>query len=135
MKRLVWIFLCTMLCGMLWGCTVRKVNTTKQKDIEFTVLQKEEIPKTLAEQIAERQKEAFQITYAEEGYLYIACGYGKQSYSGYSVAVKSCYETEQGIWVHTNLIGPSREEEILETETYPYIVIKMEDQDKQVYFE
>ena len=49
--------------------------------------------------------------------------------------VKECFETENAIYVHTNLIGPSKEEKIVEIETDPYIVIKMEFIDKNVVFQ
>lgn len=54
----------------------------------------------------------FKITYADKDALYIARGYGEQKTSGYSIEVKECYETENAIYIHTNLIGPSKEEKL-----------------------
>jgi len=55
--------------------------------------------------------------------------------SGYSIEVEECFETENMICVKTNLMGPSKEEEAFEQETYPYIVIKTEYSEKSVVFQ
>lgn len=85
--------------------------------------------------IKEKEKEPFKLTYADKGELYIAEGYGEQSTSGYSIEVKDCFETENAIYIHTNLMGPAKDEKIVETKSYPYIVIKMEFIDKNVVFQ
>ena len=85
--------------------------------------------------IAEKETQVFKLTYADQGALYVAEGYGEQSTSGYSIEVKDCYETENAVYVRTNLMGPAKDEQIVETETYPYIVIKMEFIDKNIVFE
>ena len=77
----------------------------------------------------------FKITYADKDALYIARGYGEQKTSGYSIEVKECYETENAIYIHTNLIGPSKEEKIVEAKTFPYVAVKMQFIDKNVVFE
>ena len=92
-------------------------------------------PEELEEMIEEKGEEPFKLTYADDGTLYIAVGYGKQPTSGYSIKVTELYETENAIYIHTNLIGPAKDEKILERATYPYIVIKTEFIDKNVVFE
>lgn len=120
---------------MLMGCSVKKLNTEKLKDIDFTVLEEENIPEELQAMIKEKETQPFKLTYADNGELYIAEGYGEQETSGYSIEVKECYETENAVYVHTNLIGPAKEEKVVEKKTYPYIVIKMEFIDKNVVFQ
>lgn len=134
MKKL-FLFLILCLCLVQAGCSVKKLNTEKLKDIDFTVLEEENIPEELQAKIAEQKTQPFKLTYADNGALYIAEGYGEQETSGYSIKVKECYETENAVYVHTNLIGPAKEEKIVETKTYPYIVIKMEFIDKNVVFQ
>ena len=46
-----------------------------------------------------------------------------------------CYETNNAIYIHTNLLGPGQDEEVVEQTTYPYIVIKMEYNEKNVVFD
>lgn len=133
MKR---IFIAVLVLGMLSilaACSVQKISTDKLQDLEFTVVT-EEIPEELNEMIQEQKEDVFKLTYADQGKLYIAEGYGKQSTSGYSIEVKECFESSNAIYFHTNLIGPSKEETIVDEETYPYIVVQMEDIEKHVVF-
>ena len=74
-------------------------------------------------------------TYEDKGMLYIARGYGKKATTGYSVKVKKCEETENTIYFHTNLIGPSKQEEIVKKANNPHIVIALPVSDKTVIFE
>ncbi len=135
MKKLAVIVLCACLLVLCQGCSVKKTNTEKLRDVEVTVLEEEKIPEELMVQIEEKKSNSFKITYADKDALYIARGYGEQKTSGYSIEVKECYETKNAIYIHTNLIGPSKEEKIVEAETFPYVAVKMEFIDKNVVFE
>ncbi len=135
MKRFLLVMLSFCILLSLSACSAKKLATEKIRDIEFTVVEEKNIPKELMEMISEKEKQVFKLTYADQGALYIAEGYGEQPTSGYSIAVKECFEAENAIYVHTNLLGPAKEEEIVETKTYPYIVIKMEFVDKNVVFQ
>lgn len=134
MKRIGLYILSAGCILLLCACSVRKENTKKLRDIEFTVVDSLEVPKELQEEIDDKKEDVFKITYADEGYLYIARGYGKQDTSGYSVEVKSCYEAEESICLKTNLLGPPKGEDVVEGKTYPYVVIKTEYSDKNVTF-
>ena len=135
MKRVISVLLCVCLLFLAGGCSVKKLNTEKIRDVEFTVLEEDDIPEELLAMIREKEKAPFKITYADKGALYIAQGYGRQQTSGYSITVEACYETNNAVYIHTNLIGPSKEEEIVERETFPYAVVKMEFIDKNVVFQ
>ena len=117
------------------GCSVETLSTEKLRDIDFTVVDEDDIPEALEEMIDEREEKPFKLTYADNGNFYIAVGYGTQPTTGYSIQVKELYESENAIYVHTNLIGPAKDEKIVERETEPYIVIKMENIDKNVVFQ
>ena len=101
----------------------------------ITVTEKQDIPEELEEMIAERKEEGFQLSYADQGELYLAVGYGTRPTSGYSIKVKALYETENAVYIQTELLGPSKEEKITEKQTYPYVVVKMEWIDKNIIFE
>ena len=135
MKRLCADILSICILFTLCACSVEKIGTEKIRDIDFTVIKEEDIPDELKTKIEENEKQVFKLTYADQGALYIAEGYGEQPTSGYSIEVKDCFETKNAIYVHTNLIGPSNGEKIVEAKTYPYIVIKMEFIDKNVVFQ
>lgn len=120
---------------LLSGCSFQKDDMKKLRDIEYTVVDESKCPEELLEYIKGEKKEPFEITYGDEGYLYIVKGYGVKETSGYSIEIEECFETEDTIWVKTNLLGPKKEEEIMEKETCPYIVLKVEYSDKIVMFE
>lgn len=135
MKRIMIILLSLTFLLSLSACSVERLSTEKIREIDFTVIEEKNIPEELQVMISEKENTPFKMTYADQGELFVAQGYGAQQTSGYSIEVKECFETENAIYVHTNLIGPSKEEKIVETETYPYIVIKMEFIDKNVVFQ
>jgi len=120
---------------LLCGCSVQKADMEKIRDLEYTVLDEQKIPEELALHITEVKREPFEISYGDEGYLYIAKGYGKKEVSGYSIEVEECFETKNLICVKTNLLGPPKGEKVFEQETCPYIVIKTEYSDKSIVFQ
>ena len=50
-------------------------------------------------------------------------------------SVTELYETENAIFIHTNLLGPGKEEETKEITTFPYVVVKLKLIDKNVVFD
>lgn len=131
MKKIICLLGCMFL---ICGCSVQKDDREKLRDIEFTVIDEAKLPVELKEYINEEKKEPFEITYGDEGYLYIVKGYGTKEMSGYSIEVEECFETTNIICVKTKLLGPQKDEKIEEKETFPYIVIKIEYSDKNVVF-
>jgi len=117
------------------ACSAQTISTKKLRDIDFTVVDEDDIPEALEEMIDEKEDKPFKLTYADNGELYIAVGYGEQPTTGYSIQVKELYESENAIYIHTNLIGPAKDEKIIERETKAYIVIKTEFIDKNVVFQ
>lgn len=133
MKR-KWIVLAGCIF-LLCGCSIQKDDMEKMRDIEFTVIEERKLPEELKLHIDEVKEDPFEITYGDEGYLYIAKGYGVKETTGYSIEVEECFETSNVICVETNLLGPPKGEEIVEEKTFPYIVVKIEYTDKSVVFE
>lgn len=117
---------CVILTTAMSGCTVEAPAEDKLKDIEFTVVGEEQQPETLREIIAEKSGDAFQISYTIGTDLYIAIGYGEQPSGGYSISVNEFYETEDYLLIDTSLIGPGRAENVTDTHTRPYVVVKTE---------
>lgn len=135
MKKIFSLVLSLSILLSLCACSAKELATEKIRDIDFTVTEEKNIPEELVTMIEEKGTSPFKMTYADQGSLYIAEGYGEQSTSGYSIKVIDCFETKNAIYVHTNLIGPTKDEKIVEAKTYPYIVIKMEFIDKNVVFQ
>lgn len=134
-RTILALSLCVIFLIALAGCSAEKLSTEKLRDIDFTVVDEDDIPEELEEMIDDKKEESFKLTYADNGELYIAVGYGEQPTTGYSIQVTELYESKNAIYIHTNLIGPSKDEKILERKTHPYIVVKMEYVDKNVVFE
>ena len=134
MRKVICFICCLFICIVTTACTVEKLKTEKLQDIDFTVIANEDIPEELLQEIDKREKKPFKVTYEDQGYLYIAEGYGKQATSGYSIEVAELYESENAIYVQTDLIGPAENEDIVMRPTYPFIVVKIESIDKNVVF-
>lgn len=120
---------------LLSGCVTRSGTQEKLRNLEFTVLDKEDVPQEMKQMIEEEKAEPFRLTYTDQGSLYIAEGYGAQLTTGYSVEVTGLYETEDEIRIHTSLLGPEKGEEIKEITTFPYVVVQLGAIDKNVIFE
>lgn len=123
------------LLFMLTGCVSRPQKTEKLRDLEFTVMSKEDVPEEFQEQILQNQDRPFRLTYTDQGRLYIAEGYGAQLKTGYSVEVEGLYETSNAVYFHTNLLGPEKGEETKEATTFPYVVVMLDAIDKTVVFD
>ena len=75
----------------------------KKRDLAYTVIEQDEMPQELKEQIEKEEKNVFGITYADQGILYAARGFGEKKTDGYHAGVTACYETEDTIYVITEL--------------------------------
>ena len=102
--------------------------------MEFTVVSEAEIPQELKELIEEKKANEFKLSYSADGFLYIVAGYGTQDTGGYSVSVKELYLTENSIVMDSDLIGPGQDEEVSQTPTCPYIVVRTEDRPESIVF-
>ncbi|MDD2979860.1 MAG: protease complex subunit PrcB family protein [Hespellia sp.] len=140
MVRKIWnltaaVLMVLIFSGALGGCAKKMDRTEKLKDLEFTVVEESEVPEELADAVEEKKQQPFQITFADQGYLYIARGYGAQLTSGYSISVTELYETTNAIVIRTELLGPPGDESVEEISTFPYVVVKLEYLDKHVIFD
>ena len=135
LKRKCLLALWTGAVILLSACSVESIKEEKIKDLEYTVVPVDEVPEELMTQIEEEKKEPMKITFSDKGYLYIVHSYGIQETSGYSIEVKELYETDNSICIETELLGPKKTEEIIEAETYPFVVVKIEENEKYVVFD
>lgn len=129
------LFTLVLVALLLAGCTIIEDRTQKEKDIDFTVLPEQEIPKPLLEKIKQKQDNVFKMTYSDDNYLYICVGYGAQETGGYSVTVDELYLTANAIYINTSLLAPDEKLNRKGMVSYPYICVKMEYIDKTVVFE
>ncbi|MDE7321392.1 MAG: protease complex subunit PrcB family protein [Lachnospiraceae bacterium] len=134
-KLIAYTITCVILMTALLGCSMENTQEDRLKDIDFTVVGEEQQPEALRDIIAEKSAEPFQISYTLGVEMYIAIGYGEQPSGGYSISVNEFYETEDSVVIDTTLIGPGKAENVTNTPTKPYIVVKTENiADKMIEF-
>ena len=134
-KNFFKVIVVVLLTVALMGCEAEETAADKLKDLDFTVVGEGEQPDALKDIIAEKSKSAFQISYTIGEELYIAIGYGEQPSGGYSITVNAFYETPDSLFIDTTLLGPGSAENVTDTPTTPYIVIKTENiADKPIEF-
>lgn len=135
MRRFFVSVLCVVfsLC-FLSGCGVEQYDDTKVADLDFTLVAEEDIPEQVMNVINESKTENFRKTYTDNDYLYIIIGYGAQPTTNYSITIEKLYEAPNAIFVSSMLKGPSKHEKVIEKETYPYVVLKLNYSDKTVIF-
>lgn len=136
MRKQKIIVLCMTFMGiLLLGCGKNVDKEAKLKDLEFTVVSDDELPEELKASVESKMENPFKFTYEEAGYLYICQGYGKQPTGGYCITVDEVYETENAIYMDSNLKGPTDEDAKGSGASFPYVVIKIEMIEKAVVFE
>ena len=86
-------------------------KNSEQHELEIKVVTEEAIPEELMSLIEKNKKTPFRLTFADQGKLYLAEGYGEQKTTGYSVEVDRLCETQETVYIHTGLLGPEKGEE------------------------
>lgn len=126
---------CLILMIFLTGCEGKQAADGVKTEVEFTVVGHDEIPEELAAIIGENRQGEMKLTYEDQGYAYLVRGYGQQKTGGYSIAVNGVYLSEDGIHVDTSLIGPPKDQKIRDEASYPYLVLKIEAQEAEIFFD
>ncbi len=124
-----------LMLVLLTACGGSKVSKQQETPLDYTVVPRSDVPETLLNTLNEKKSESMTMTYGEGEYLYIIVGYGVMPTGGYSISVERLVETEDEIFIKTNLRGPAAGEAVNKAESYPYIVVKTEYTDKKVVFE
>ncbi len=120
---------------LLNGCGIEKTDDKKINDLTYEMVEEENTPEELKKKIDEKKAADFKLTYESDKYLYVVRGYGEQETGGYSIQILDCYLTQNAVVFHTNLIGPSKDDNKTAAPSYPYLVIRLENPDKNVIFQ
>ena len=134
-KRLSLICLIAWLAFSIVGCGMLRKKNSEAKEVDYTVVKKEELPSEVKKIIEVKKQEEFQMAYQCEGELYLLRGYGIQSSGGYSIQVEYVRENEEEIHIKTRLLGPESREEQKDTISCPSIVVKVENRNKKIVFD
>lgn len=135
MKRAVIVFVAMIALMGITGCSLeRKQDKVDKTAIDYTVVEDADVPEEFMSIIQGKKTEPFKITFSDKENLFIAIGYGEQPTGGYSITVEEIYQTPDTVEVKTQFAGPVKNEEVANSITYPYIVLKVENTDKTVKF-
>lgn len=126
------IFCAAVLCG---GCGVEKTDGNKIRDLEYEIMDEDELPEELLTKIVEKKAADFKLAYENDNDLYVVRGYGEQETGGYSIQILDFYLTGNAVVFESNLIGPSKDELENKAPSYPYVVIRTENPGKNVIFQ
>lgn len=122
-----------LLCTMA-GCETVEEGGERGKDWDYTVVPTADIPADFLAEIDSKKINAFQMSYQEAEYLYIAVGYGEQASGGFNIKVVGLYEQGSSLCMETSLNGPGEDEIVSDKASYPYIVVKTQKTDKEVKY-
>ena len=133
MKKAVCLLVALVLAAVLSGCGLIRIEEEERKPVDYTVVERQDIPAALDEIMNEKKEKEFQLSYETGEALYLAKGYGRQMSGGYSIQVEELGASSNGLFFVTRLIGPKDLNEA-GVPSYPCIVIKTEPQKKPVVF-
>lgn len=89
----------------LMGCSVISDDNKKVSEIDYTVVENQDVPEELMKLIKEKKKNTLRLTYTTKEYTYLVAGYGTQETSGYSIRVNDVYLGKNAIYADVSLIG------------------------------
>lgn len=135
MKGYICNVMICIVASLLCGCTVIKIEEEEIQSLDYAIVREEAQPEEVQILIEENQDGKMKMSYIDQGVEYIIIGYGAQETSGYSVEILSVYETENAVYVSTNLLGPMSGEAVIESITYPFVVIAIEENEKPIIYE
>lgn len=135
MKKWTAGILLIVMCCSLWGCSIEKVRAKDGVKPEYTVMKEEDFPDKVRELVEQNREKEFQMTYQNNGFLYLMKGYGKQETGGYSIQVQDLSLWDNAIHLETMLLGPEEGEELTGEPSFPCLVIKMKYREEPVIFE
>ena len=133
MKKAVCLLAALVLAAVLSGCGLIRIEEEERKPVDYTVVERQDIPAALDEIMNEKKEKEFQLSYETGEALYLAKGYGRQMSGGYSIQVEELGASSNGLFFVTRFIGPKDLNEA-GVPSYPCIVIKTEPQKKPVVF-
>lgn len=106
------------------ACDKEQAPSGELQDLEFSIASEQELPDNLRTIIEQRKEQPFQLTYTTSDALYLVKGYGVQDTGGYSIQVRSLCRDDVAIYFDPVLVGPSEQDRVSNTPSYPYIVVK-----------
>ncbi len=131
------VFLIIGFCfiRILSGCGMEKTDESKIQDVDYCIVEENDIPEELMGKIQEKKAADLKIVFENDEFVYIVRGYGEQETGGYSIQVTDVFLTKNAVVFRSNLVGPAKDAIKSTTPSYPFIVLKIQNMGKNVIFE
>lgn len=104
-----------------------KLGKTKaRQEVHYEICAQKNMPERLQKLLEQKKKNPGTFAYKNARYTYLVVCYGEKPYSGYSIRVEQCWKDKEQLYLETQLIGPAAGEEVIETMTCPFLVVRCE---------
>ena len=107
MKKAVFlriVLTAAVLALLLSGCRFVRVEEEERKPVDYTVVERRDIPEELSRLMEEKKEKEFQLSYETGEDLYLAKGYGRQMSGGYSIQERSLENPRMGYFLLQNFL-------------------------------
>ena len=136
-KKSFWVFLLLSVCILLTACG-KKEETFRSyenaQDFAYEIVTGSDVPHKVNEKIYKAKEKGFGFAYRDGETMYTIFGFGKQNTGGYSIQVLAVKETDAAVVIEAKLVAPEAEEVISTSPSYPYMILKMTNVEKDVQF-
>ena len=135
-KGLLWLILVGMIL-ILPGCRQKEPQARtyeNMQDVTYEIVSGSDVPHKVNEKIFKEKEKGFGFSYRDGDVMYTAFGFGRQNTGGFSIQMAAVKENETEILIEAKLIEPGPEEVVSTSPSYPYMILKMENVEKDVQF-
>ena len=136
-KRVLLAATVLLLLMMVISCGEKptpKRTYESMQDAVYEIVSGSNVPHKVNEKIFKERDKGFGFSYRDNEGMYIAFGFGRQNTGGFSIQLAAVKENEDEILIEAKLIAPAPEEVVSTSPSYPYMILKMEDTEKNVEF-
>lgn len=136
-KRVLLAATVLLLLMMVISCGEKqtpKRTYESMQDVVYEIVSGSNVPHKVNEKIFKERDKGFGFSYRDNEGMYIAFGFGRQNTGGFSIQLAAVKENEDEILIEAKLIAPTPEEVVSTSPSYPYMILKMEDTEKNVEF-
>lgn len=129
----MWLAILALACS---GCTQIEPERSYEgaEDRAYEIVSGSDVPYKVNEKIFKSKEKGFGFSYRDGNVMYVAFGFGTQSTGGFSIQVLAVKETDTAVLIEAQLIPPGAEEVITPQPSQPYLILKMDNVEKDVEF-
>lgn len=126
-----------MILVFLTGCFGKEPPTRTygdMTDMVYEIVSGSDVPHKVNEKIFKEKEKGFGFTFRDGEEMYIAFGFGRQNTGGFSIQMAAAKENDSAILIEAKLVAPGPEEVVATSPSYPYMILKMANVEKDVQF-